>query len=124
MSKQDFTGPKSIDTIDRIVAILRKAGHATPQHLARELEMCPRTANRYLAYMHKKLRTIRKARLHNAKVGTPTIWTLGCQEAGEDEELERSIEVVQLRGAAEQIGMWRDGLTCALFGAPSTGSQT
>lgn len=76
----------------------------------------------YVAYMHKKLRKIRPS---GQLQGTSILWELGADPAipSLDEELDRIFAPKRGIRPAVQIGMWRDDLVAALFGAPRAAHQ-
>lgn len=72
----------------------------------------------YLRYMHKSLRTVRPT---SETRGRATLWALGADPTlpTPDEELDQIFAPKCGTRPAVQIGMRRDPLVAALFGAPT-----
>lgn len=106
------------DAIEKIRALLALGPISSPA-VAEKLGLNTSTAYAFMHHMHKELREIRKTGLRDAQ--NRELWELGedLLLPTDEELLEQSFEPKRATVPARQVGMWRDGLVCALFGAPA-----
>jgi DNA-binding CsgD family transcriptional regulator len=94
----------------------------SPGDIAERLGLNQSTAYAHLKHMAKELREVRRTGRCDAR--RRELWELGEDVAlpTGDELLDRGIAPKRPMAPAVQIGMWRDGLVAALFGAPEQGA--
>lgn len=93
-----------------------EAGRCTAPEMCQATQVQKDTLNGYLRYMHKTLRTVRPT---SEKRGKSTLWELGADPSlpTHDEILDQIIAPKRGIRPAQQIGLARDPLVAALFGA-------
>lgn len=112
------TNPSRNEQRDHYVPLIKamlERGPAARGDIAAELGLNPNTLTIYLRYMHQTLGIIRRGPV----AGNNSFrW-----ELGEDPALAYQIEKGDQRTVpARQVGMWRDVMVAALFGAPGQGA--
>lgn len=102
------------------ILVLLQSGPKSARALADEIGLIPSTAYAYLRYMAIDLRSVhRTGMLDQLKRET---WALGedLLLPTRDQMMDTAFAQRQRTVPAKQVGMWRDGLVSALFGAPAT----
>lgn len=101
-----------------IEALLKQRGKMTREAIAVELGLNPNTAAAYLHHMYRTLRIIRRGQRN---LRSQLEWQVGADFTlpADDED----VTTTQRTVPARQLGMARDALVAALFGAPVQGAS-
>jgi hypothetical protein len=104
------------------ILVLLKAGPTSAAALSEVLSLTIPTTSAYLRYMAIDLRSVRRIGARDEL--KRELWALGedVMMPTRDQLMDSSFEQRRRTVPAKQVGMWRDGLVAALFGAPGGGA--